>query len=553
MGMRYRLIAVLAAICFLALSGGGQLPLTVQAAPPQQSPGSDPPDSVVKLIFIHHSTGENWLADGYGNLGLQLAENNYFVSDTNYGWGPDGIGDRTDIPDWTEWFRGENTPEITRALYNESGQHSSYTRGLSDPGGENQIIMFKSCFPNSDLEGSPTDPPDPDGWLSVGHAKFVYNQILGYFGQHPDKLFVVITAPPLSDPGIPENARAFNLWLVNDWLEENDYPFHNVAVFDFYNVLTGKDGHHTFTDGQESYQNSGRNTLFYPSDDDHPSRKGSQKATEEFIPLLNYFYNRWQADNPAALQPLSDAGADQAAPVRQQQSAPELTGILDDFEGAAPGGTNGWEAYWDESTPTSLECSQEEGTGMAGNSLRLDYQVAPYSWGTCGLSYDDPQDWSGADGLSLLVQTANSGNILHIDLYAEGPGGRESYVYYLPLSDEMEGEWAEAAVPWSSFTRVEWEENPGEPFQEADRVSGLAIGFGTEEDQIQGTVWIDDLGWLGMDIAPVQVAGDEGLPSNEAAGEREPVNWVWFAVAGLVLVSGGAGILAYRKKAASRR
>ncbi|MFL7812751.1 MAG: carbohydrate binding domain-containing protein [Anaerolineales bacterium] len=551
--MRYRLIAVLAAICFLALSGGGQLPLTVQAAPPQQSPGSDPPDSVVKLIFIHHSTGENWLADGYGNLGLQLAENNYFVSDTNYGWGPDGIGDRTDIPDWTEWFRGENTPEITRALYNESGQHSSYTRGLSDPGGENQIIMFKSCFPNSDLEGSPTDPPDPDGWLSVGHAKFVYNQILGYFGQHPDKLFVVITAPPLSDPGIPENARAFNLWLVNDWLEENDYPFHNVAVFDFYNVLTGKDGHHTFTDGQESYQNSGRNTLFYPSDDDHPSRKGSQKATEEFIPLLNYFYNRWQADNPAALQPLSDAGADQAAPVRQQQSAPELTGILDDFEGAAPGGTNGWEAYWDVSTPTSLECSQEEGTGMAGNSLRLDYQVAPYSWGTCGLSYDDPQDWSGADGLSLLVQTANSGNILHIDLYAEGPGGRESYVYYLPLSDEMEGEWAEAAVPWSSFTRVEWEENPGEPFQEADRVSGLAIGFGTEEDQIQGTVWIDDLGWLGMDIAPVQVAGDEGLPSNEAAGEREPVNWVWFAVAGLVLVSGGAGILAYRKKAASRR
>lgn len=546
-----RLIAVLAVLCCLVVSGAGQITEVVQAAPLHQGPGSDPPDSVVKLIFIHHSTGENWLADGYGDLGKRLGENNYFVSDTNYGWGPDGIGDRTDIPDWTEWFRGENTPEITRALYNEGGQHSSYTRGLADPGGENQIIMFKSCFPNSDLEGSPDDPPDPDGWLSVGHAKYVYNEILGYFGQHPDKLFIVITAPPLSDPGIPENARAFNLWLVNDWLAENEYPYHNVAVFDFYNVLTGKDGHHTFSAGQESYQNSGRNTLYYPSDDDHPSRKGSQKATADFIPLLNYFYNRWQADSPASLQPEMDDGADQIS-AEQPQSTSELTGILDDFEGAAPDGTNGWEAYWDESTPTNLECAQEEGTGTAGNSLRLDYQVAPYSWGTCGLSYDDPQDWSAADGLSFSVRTANAGNILHVDLYAEGSSGRESFVYLLPLSSEMDGNWTEVAVPWSSFTRVEWEENPGEPFRGADRVSGLAIGFGTEDEEIQGTVWIDDLGWLGMDLIPSQAEGEERLITDEVTGENEPISWIWIVAAGLVLITGGAGILVSRKKAERR-
>jgi hypothetical protein len=51
----------------------------------------------MRLIFIHHSTGENWLRDDYGELGKALSENNYFVSDTNYGWGPEGIGDRTDI------------------------------------------------------------------------------------------------------------------------------------------------------------------------------------------------------------------------------------------------------------------------------------------------------------------------------------------------------------------------------------------------------------------------------------------------------------------------
>ena len=40
------------------------------------------------------------MADDYGGLGLALGNNNYFVSDTNYGWGPNSIGDRTDILNW---------------------------------------------------------------------------------------------------------------------------------------------------------------------------------------------------------------------------------------------------------------------------------------------------------------------------------------------------------------------------------------------------------------------------------------------------------------------
>ncbi|MBI4731623.1 MAG: hypothetical protein HY781_05765, partial [Chloroflexi bacterium] len=155
--------------------------LPASAAPAYQQTDDldpNPPEQPVKLIFIHHSTGENWLTDGYGDLGQTLAENNYFVSDTNYGWGPDSIGDRTDIPNWTEWFASDQTPSYMDALFSESGQNSGYTRLFSDPGGENQIIMFKSCFPNSALEGSPYDPPGPDGWLSVGHAKYVYNEIL---------------------------------------------------------------------------------------------------------------------------------------------------------------------------------------------------------------------------------------------------------------------------------------------------------------------------------------------------------------------------------------
>lgn len=168
---------------------------------------TSPPERVVKLIFIHHSTGENWIRDDYGGLGLALSQNNYFVSDTNYGWGPDAIGDRTDIPNWLEWFRSENTGRYMDALFAESGQNSTYTRTLPDPGGENEIIIFKSCFPNSNLDGSPNDPPAEGGDLTVGNAKYVYNEILQYFASRPDRLFVVITAPPVQDPTLADNAR----------------------------------------------------------------------------------------------------------------------------------------------------------------------------------------------------------------------------------------------------------------------------------------------------------------------------------------------------------
>ena len=88
---------------------------------------TDPPATPVKLIFIHHSCGGNWLADETpdipsGGLGAALMNNNYYVSATNYDWGPDGIGTRTDIPNWPEWFTGTNSGTILAALYAETGQ-----------------------------------------------------------------------------------------------------------------------------------------------------------------------------------------------------------------------------------------------------------------------------------------------------------------------------------------------------------------------------------------------------------------------------------------------
>jgi hypothetical protein len=284
---------------------------------------TNPPTSPVNLIFIHHSCGENWLDDGNGGLGIALRDNNYYVSDTNYGWGDfDGIGSNTDIGHWWDWFRGPNSSIYMSELYNENEQASYYSRLATGPGGENNIIMFKSCYPNSDLAGDPSDPVPPIGtnplkgnnswsdYHTISNAKGIYIDILEYFRTRQDKLFIVVTAPPVSYDDWANNARAFNNWLVNDWLR--DYSYRNVAVFDFYNVLTTNGGdpntndlgvetgnHHRFWNSTVQHVTSGDNDsspniLEYPTEDDHPSMAGNLKATAEYLPLLNIYYHCWQ-------------------------------------------------------------------------------------------------------------------------------------------------------------------------------------------------------------------------------------------------------------------
>lgn len=310
------------------------------------------PGLPVRLLFIHHSSGANWLADQNGGLGKALMQNNYFVSDTSYGWGPNRIGDRTDIGHWWEWFCSPHlSPDYIRAIFSEGGQCSSYSRLNTPPAGENEIILFKSCYPNSILRGDLSDPvPDIDrnpicgekaptvppygntrryliyraksvvkqflgrnkneAAYTVANAKGIYIEMLKVFQNYPNKLFIAITAPPLRFSPVAKNTRAFNSWLANEWL--TGYPLKNVAVFDFYNVLTSNAGapdtsdlgqaqgnHHRLWEGYTQHQIGLQSDhLAYPTMDDHANKTGNQKATGEFVPLLNQYYNLWKSSHP---------------------------------------------------------------------------------------------------------------------------------------------------------------------------------------------------------------------------------------------------------------
>jgi hypothetical protein len=504
--------------------------MLIGAKPMQQSLNPEPPDHAVKLIFIHHSTGENWLRDDYGGLGQALAGNNYFVSDTNYGWGPDSIGDRTDIPNWIEWFRSNRTPVYMDALFNESGQNSEYTRLFDDPGGENQIVLFKSCFPNSNLEGRPDDPPAAQGdALSVSNAKYVYNEILKYFATRPDKLFIVITAPPVSDPEYAANARAFNNWLVNDWLEANNYLLPNVAVFDFYNVLTAKDAHHWYQDSQIQHILTNRNTTHYPTGDDHPSEKGSRKATDEFLPLLNIFYHRWQnagAVPPPALNPTTSAPTETALQPNVSLTPSAAIGVIDNFEGGAPTGTGGWEGYFQDNTSTKLACAPESGNAHDGAAaLKFDFDVAKNSWATCGFYYDTTRNWSAGQGISFYVRADRAGIPFDVDLYGGNPGGRTTYAYHTQTPSGSESGWVLVEIPWGSILRVEWEDNTGTPFNPAE-VTGFSIGLSSpEKTRLAATIWLDDLSLIGTAPIPqptVEASDTTAPEERQSSGNKLP-------------------------------
>lgn len=311
-----------------------------------------PPATTVKLIFIHHSTGENWLRDvsagddTAGGLGVALMNNNYFVSDTNYDWGTDAIGSYTDIGNWWQWFRGPSSSTYLAELYTEYEEHCWYSRIPNDPGGENEIVMFKSCFPNSNLGGSPSDPIPPiqnnplagndssSEYHTISNAKGIYLDLLNYFSTRQDKLFIIVLAPPLQDidtsPEAAANARAFNDWMVGHLLD--NYPYHNVFVFDFYTVLTSPQpgnphvndlgaqtgNHHRWYNGQIQHQQTlANNYSSYPSGDSHPTSAGGQKASGEFPELLNIAYHLWKGGSTVCA-----LGCTATAPLGSQQGNP---------------------------------------------------------------------------------------------------------------------------------------------------------------------------------------------------------------------------------------
>ena len=211
------------------------------------------------IIFIHHSVGNNLIHQG--NLREQFLQMGYDFWDQDYMvYGltkPDGLpagysydipGDNTDINGYAAIFQ--------QPVYGV--QVNAFSALL-----QHEVIIFKSCFPNSQIEIDDVLEQRKQEYLTIRQA----------IDQHTDHIFFLITSPPLN-PVETDQASAFRARELTNWLASPEFTdgHPNLFVFNFFDLLAESDPaaadanmlKQVFRDGSDSHPNAAANQQIVP-------------------------------------------------------------------------------------------------------------------------------------------------------------------------------------------------------------------------------------------------------------------------------------------------
>ncbi|MDY7080227.1 MAG: hypothetical protein SXV54_25375 [Chloroflexota bacterium] len=222
-------------------------------------------DDFTNIVFLHHSVGENLIQRGSVRERFSQAGYEFWDHGYNFSTGlvrPDGsrTGYSYVIPD-------DNTdPDGLARVF---GQRV-YAAPLNALSGllQHDVIVFKSCFPVSDIRSDE----------SLEEYKARYLHIRDVVDVHPNKIFIVVTQPPLNpamtDPGRAARARALANWLTSgEFLDGHS----NLFAFDFFDHLAEEDpAAPDFNMLRAAYRED---------DDSHPN----EAANQEIAPLFTDF------------------------------------------------------------------------------------------------------------------------------------------------------------------------------------------------------------------------------------------------------------------------
>ena len=412
----------------------------------------------VRIIWLHHSCGENLINEGgvregltalgyefydhgYNDDGLRLADGSYA------GYNFDVPGDNTDPDGLAEIFR--------QPLHDPPDNTFSYLM-------QYDVIAFKSCFPTSNIASDE----------QLAEYQHYYLEMRARMAQYPDKLFVIVTQPPQvpgsSDPDEARRARALADWLSSDRFLGGQA---NIVTFDFFGYLAGED-------------NFLRPEYRYDDYDAHPNEWANREIGPRFVEFLDRAIRDFAPGNtaPPATAPQPTAPPTEAPPPSPLPPTEEA-GAPPSPSTEPEGGWAAWEADADDQGSTA-ECGPE------GTALRFDYQVTVGGWAYCGRSFDAPQDWSAAPGLTLRLRGEPSDQRLVLTLFSGDP--EAAVPYELPL--QVPADWAQQTVAWGDFGLAPWaaEGDPAHP--DATRIVGLGLSVDAEDGAGQGVVWLADLG-----------------------------------------------------------
>jgi hypothetical protein len=217
------------------------------------------------IIFLHQSTGRNLIDQGQVRELFQPAGYDFWDHDYNY-FGlrnPDGRltgysynvpGDNTDIDALGKIF---NQPVYSLPFNTLSGllQH--------------EVIIIKSCYPNNNISSDE----------KLAENKAIYLGIRTVMDKHPNKIFIVMTTPPLNPDGTNSETAA-RARAMADWLKSDDFlkGHPNIFTFDFYSYLADdQPGSPEFNMLRKEYQDG---------TDSHPNQLANKTIGPEFVEFV---------------------------------------------------------------------------------------------------------------------------------------------------------------------------------------------------------------------------------------------------------------------------
>lgn len=223
------------------------------------SPSVTSNGDLTNVIFLHHSTGRNLI--GQGGVRELLSEKGYDFWDHDY-----------------------NTIGVTSPAGTSAGFHYRVPDDNTDPDGlarifaqpvyrlpintlsgllQHEVIVFKSCFPVSDITSDE----------QLERYRNYYLSIRDVMDQHSDKVFIIVTPPPLH-PAVTDAEAARRAREFSDWLASKAYlsGHPNVFTFDFFDLLAEGDPtmwdynmlREDYRDGEDSHPNAAANKAIGP-------------------------------------------------------------------------------------------------------------------------------------------------------------------------------------------------------------------------------------------------------------------------------------------------
>jgi hypothetical protein len=216
--------------------------------------GQESKSPYMNIIFLHHSTGKV-IWDGGDHSLKQLFKEFNTEYDTNY-----AIREKA-FPKSSP-YGWENHPFDYYNIWVKNAGEEPYMEEptLEMLTKEYQVIMFKHCFPVSDIQAD-LDIPDINSDIkTLSHYKLQYLALRDKLHEFPDTKFILWTGAALVEGATSEEkalrAKEFFEWVTDEW----DQPSDNIYIWDFYSLQT--EGGLYF---QEQYAVSSRDS--HPNDE----------------------------------------------------------------------------------------------------------------------------------------------------------------------------------------------------------------------------------------------------------------------------------------------